>query len=212
MTHGPIPADRVRSTWCTGEVGGRTDPARLDAAFVAVPREEFLPEQARRRAAEDRPFSIGFGQSNSQPRTVRRMLSLLDVEPGHAVLDVGAGSGWTTALLAHLVGPTGSVLGLELVTELARWGAVNLAPYAGDHASLREADPDVLGAPAAAPFDRILVSASARRLPTGLVEQLAVEGVLLVPVGATMTRVERRGPDRTVTTTHGAFSFVPLRW
>ena len=84
----------------------------VTAAFEAIPREGFLPRDERRRAGHDGPLPIGEGQTNSQPRTVANMLRLLEVGPGQRVLDVGSGSGWTTALLAHLVGPTGSVLGV----------------------------------------------------------------------------------------------------
>lgn len=138
------------------------------------------------------------------------MLDLLDVRPGHRVLDVGSGSGWTTALLARLVGPEGRILGVELVPELADWGAENLDRLHVPWASIRTADPDTLGAPADGPFDRILVSASARSMPDELVEQLGPDGVLVVPVGAVMTRVQRTDSALDVTT-HGAFSFVPLR-
>src|SRR5204863_3431479 len=85
---------------------------RADAvadAFAATPRTGFLPRRARRRASYDGPIQIGHAQTNSQPRTVAAMLRLLEVRPGDRVLDVGAGSGWTTALLAHLTGPTGEV-------------------------------------------------------------------------------------------------------
>ena len=76
--------------------------AGVAAAFAAVPRAGFLPESARGRASYDGPIDIGHGQTNSQPRTVANMLALLEVRPGDRVLDVGSGSGWTTALLAHL--------------------------------------------------------------------------------------------------------------
>ena len=164
-------------------------------------------------AGIDEPLAIGLGQTNSQPRTVRAMLQLLEVETGQRVLDVGSGSGWTTALLAHLVGPTGSVLGVELEPDLAAWGAENLGRQQTPWASIRAADPDVLGAPAEAPFDRVLVSAAARHLPDELVEQLTDDGIMVVPVAATMTRVRRTGPDpgNVDITTHGSYSFVPLR-
>ena len=103
---------------------------RVDAvadAFAATPRAGFLPRRARRRASYDGPIQIGHGQTNSQPRTVANMLRLLEVRPGDRVLDVGSGSGWTTALLAHLTGPTGSVVGVELVPELVAFGRANLA-------------------------------------------------------------------------------------
>jgi protein-L-isoaspartate(D-aspartate) O-methyltransferase len=187
--------------------------ADVDAAFHAVDRAEFLRPRDRAAAGLDEPLSIGHGGTNSQPRTVRNMLRLLEVGSGHRVLDVGSGSGWTTALLARLVGPTGSVVGVELEPDLAAWGAQNLSRQDAPWASIQPADPDVLGAPSEAPFDRVLVSAAARRLPEELVDQLTDDGVMVVPVGATMTRVRRTGPDPgdVDVTTHGSYSFVPLR-
>jgi protein-L-isoaspartate(D-aspartate) O-methyltransferase len=178
------------------------------AAFAATPRRDFLPRGVRRRAAHDGPLSIAAGQTNSQPRTVDDMLRLLDVRPGQRVLDVGAGSGWTTALLAHLVGPTGVVLGLELEPELVTFGGANLARTGRDWATIRAATPGVLGDPDGAPWDRILVSAMAQALPTVLVDQLADDGVLVVPADGTMLRVHNPGP---VVTEHGRYRFVPLR-
>ena len=142
----------------------RVDAVR--AAFDAVPRAGFLPRAARRRAGFDGPLSIGHGQTNSQPRTVAAMLVLLEVRAGDRVLDVGSGSAWTTALLAELTGSTGSVLGVELVPELVQWGRENLARTAYTWASVRQADKHVLGWPEGAPYDRILVSADARRCRT----------------------------------------------
>ena len=100
---------------------------QVTAAFDATPRRDFLPRGVRRRASYDGPLEIAAGQTNSQPRTVDDMLRLLDVRAGQRVLDVGSGSGWTTALLAHLVGPAGSVLGVELEPELVSFGTGNLA-------------------------------------------------------------------------------------
>lgn len=180
----------------------------VDAAFDATPRRDFLPRRVRRRASYDGPLTIAAGQTNSQPRTVDDMLRLLGVCPGQRVLDVGAGSGWTTALLAHLVGPTGVVLGLELEPELVSFGSANLARTGRDWATIRPATPGVLGDPDGAPWDRILVSAMAQTLPTPLVDQLADDGVLVAPVDGTMLRVQNPGP---VVTEHGHYRFVPLR-
>ena len=180
----------------------------VQAAFDATPRRDYLPRAVRRRAAYDGPLQIAAGQTNSQPRTVADMLRLLDVRPGQRVLDVGSGSGWTTALLAHLVGPTGSVLGVELEPQLVSFGAETLAGAARPWASIRLATAGVLGDPGGAPYDRILVSAEPDQLPQELVAQLADDGVLVIPVAGTMLRVTNPGA---VVTRHGRYRFVPLR-
>lgn len=187
-------------------------PDRVAAAMAARPRAAFLPPAARREAGYDGPLAIGHGQTNSQPRTVAAMLALLDVRPGHRVLDVGSGSGWTTALLAELVGPSGDVLGVERVPGLVTFGAENLARTGLSQARIRAATPGVLGAPEDGPFDRVLVSAMATRLPEALVDQLTPSGVLVVPVDGVMTRVARddAAPDGRRVTTHGRYRFVPL--
>jgi protein-L-isoaspartate(D-aspartate) O-methyltransferase len=177
-------------------------------AFEAWPRDRFLPGPLRGRASYDGPLEIGQGQTNSQPRTVAAMLRLLDVRPGHRVLDVGSGSGWTTALLAHLVGESGTVLGVELEPELVAFGSANVARTAQPWASIRAATPGVLGLPAEAPFDRILVSAEPDELPQELVGQLGDDGVMVIPVAGVMLRVTQPGAR---VTRHGRYRFVPLR-
>src|SRR5690606_37588678 len=131
----------------------------------AVDRRGFLPRAQRPVADADRPLSIGHEQTCSQPSTVAAMLRLLRVPRGAAVLDVGAGSGWTTALLAHLVGPEGEVLGVELVPGIAAWGAANLARQEMPWARLLPARSGTLGSPREGGWQRILVSASPDELP-----------------------------------------------
>lgn len=191
-------------------MGGAVQDDRVDQALSAVPRAPFLPAAQRGQAGLDAPVPIGHGQTNSQPFTVATMLRLLDVQPGHRVLDVGAGSGWTTALLAHLVGADGRVIGVERHEALL--GPARRALAGGGYdavAEIRLARAGVLGVPQEAPFDRILVSAEARALPPSLVDQLADHGVMVIPVGSEMHRIERRGEDLR-DTEHGAFRFVPL--
>lgn len=178
-------------------------------AMAAVPRAGFLPPEVRPQASDDAPLPIGHGQTNSQPALVAVMLRLLDVKPGQRVLDVGAGSGWTTALLAHLVGSGGRVIGVERHDGLLETARVAVAEHAGARAELRLAAPGVLGAPEDAPFERILVSAGATRLPGALVGQLDDDGVMVIPVDGTLLRVVRRA-GRTTTTRHGPVAFVPL--
>lgn len=190
---------------------------RIRDAMDRRARTNFLPTEALRAAAEDRPLPIGHGQTNSQPSTVAAMLRLLDVRPGQRVLDVGSGSGWTTAVLGDLVGPDGAVTGVERVPDLVRGSRSALAAQrsAGrpmDWAGVRQATEGILGAPDLGPFDRILVSAEAAEVPDALIDQLTAAGVMVVPVRGDMLRIVRTGPhrdDRTVTR-HGSFRFVPL--
>jgi len=181
-----------------------TPSGALDEAFAACPRTDFLPEDQRRFARLDRPLPIGWGQTNSQPTTVRNLLTLLDVRPGQRVLDVGCGSAWTTALLAHLVGPDGEVVGVEIVPGLVTFGRSRLGER--PNARVRQALPGVLGLPDGAPYDRILVSAEARTLPVPLLDQLADDGVLVVPVDGILLEV-RQGPK---VIERGRYAFVPL--
>lgn len=186
-----------------------TDPVR--GAFDAVPRESFLPADQRGHARLDRALPIGYGQTNSQPRTVSNMLHLLDVHPGHRVLDVGSGSGWTTALLGHLVGPQGRVFGVELVPELVEWSRDNLKTVEMAWTSIDQASEGELGLPEEGPFDRILVSAEADELPAALVDQVTDDGLLVVPVAGRLVTAERLPDGELVVERHGYYQFVPLR-
>ena len=181
---------------------------RVADAFAAVPRGEFLPPTQQRFAGQDAALDIGYGVTNSQPTTVRNMLRLLDVLPGHRVLDVGSGSAWTTALLAWLVGDKGEVVGVERIPEVLAMGLANLG-HRFSWASLHDAESGALGWPKAAPYDRILVSADAHSLPAELVDQLVVGGVMVLPVQGVMQRVTRL-EDEVVVEEHGRYLFVPL--
>ena len=122
------------------------------------------------------------------------------------VLDVGSGSGWTTVLLARLVGEAGLVIGVERIPELVADGEAAVRAAGLPWASVRPAVGTVLGVPEEAPFDRILVSAQAHAVPGQLVAQLADDGLMVVPVEGQLLRVDARGREDDL----GCYVFVPL--
>ena len=177
-------------------------------AFRTIDRVHFVPEESAPFAHIDRPIHIGFQQTISQPTTVAFMLELLRVEPGEHVLDIGAGSGWTSALLGHIVGSKGSVLGVERVDELVEFGKKNIAPYNMSHVRIEKAGTE-LGKPKEAPFDKILVSASARAFPQELLLQLREGGTMVLPVRDAIQKVVRFEHQPIIETFEG-YIFVPL--
>lgn len=190
---------------------GKPERAQVLAAMDATPRRGYLPVGQRNNADLDVPLDLGHGSTCSQPSTVVTMLELLDVRPGQSVLDVGSGSGWTTAILARLVGAEGRVLGVELVPGLVRDAASRLRRDRLDNASVALADKDHIGAPEAGPFDRILVSAMAERMPEALVEQLAADGLMVLPLDGRLVEVTLNEGRAHIRRTHGKYCFVPLR-
>jgi len=178
-------------------------------AFEAVKREDFVPKELLKEAGIDAPLPIGAGQTISQPYTVRFMLELLDVKEGNSILDVGSGSGWTTALLAYLAGPTGKVIGVERVPELVKFGRGNLAKYKFPNARIEQAGKD-LGWPKEGLYDRILVSAAAKELPEKLVAQLKVDGIMVCPISNTVEKIMKQRGEKLERERHEGFAFVPL--
>ena len=178
-------------------------------AFESVDRIDFVKSENTRSAYEDRPLPIGFGQTISQPTTVAFMLERLQVKSGEKVLDVGSGSGWTTALLAHLVGKSGTVVGIERVEALAKFGKVNLAKYGYDFAEIIKAEKE-LGYPKKAPYDKILVSAAAPEVPPELIDQLKIDGVMVLPVKSSIYKVIKTSEKKHDQEEFYGFSFVPL--
>lgn len=182
---------------------------RIDKAFESVPRKNFLPEEAKPFAHEDAPIQIGYGQTNSQPYTVKKMLQWLDPKPGDTILDVGSGSGWTTALLAHITGAGGRVIAVELVPELVEFGKQNCERLKMQNVEFHRAR-KTFGWPSEAPYQRILVSASADEVPEELIDQLAAPGRLVIPVKGSIWVIEKGTSGAVTTTEHPGFVFVPL--
>ncbi len=180
----------------------------LEEAFDAIDRRYFVPDDYTVEAYEDYPLPIGYGQTISQPTTVFFMLELLGVMEGDRVLDVGSGSGWTTALLGKLAGKKGVVVGLERIQELVTMGQRNLEKCGITNAMIQKTG-DKLGKPGEL-FDRILVSAEADTLPQKLCDQLSCGGVLVVPVNGSIIQVKKDVHAVLVTKKYPGFAFVPL--
>jgi protein-L-isoaspartate(D-aspartate) O-methyltransferase len=187
-----------------------TDPTVL-TALRAVPRHAFIPATARRMAYADHPLPIGHDQTISQPYIVAFMTELLRVEPGAKVLEIGTGSGYQAAVLAHL---TPHVYTIEIVEPLAEWAAKALKGQGYDHVSGRRGD-GYRGWPEHAPFDRILLTCAAEELPDPLWQQLKPGGRIVMPLGGT-NEIQRlviitktpTGERRSETVTY--VRFVPL--
>ncbi len=190
------------------EARGITDE-RLLNAMLKVPRHLFVPEDAQPLAYRDSPVRIGSGQTISQPYIVALMTSLLDVEKGDKVLDVGTGSGYQAAILAEMGAKVHSI---ERHPELAQQAEKLLHSLGYDSVQVHVGDGSQ-GLGAFAPYDRILVAAAAPEIPQPLLNQLADGGILVIPVGnRTSQRLEvwERLDDDYQRRGHIPVMFVPL--
>ena len=182
------------------------------SAFRIVDRADFLPKGMKNLAYLNRPLPIGAEQTISQPATVAFMLELLQPQKGEKILDGGSGSGWTTALLSYLVGPKGEVEGLERVDSLIEFGRRNLRKYLKksnlQNAHIKKSG-KTLGDPKNAPYDKILVSASAPTLPAELFAQLREGGTMVIPIQNSIWRITKE-EGQALTEEFPGFVFVPL--
>jgi len=187
---------------------GIKDRRVLDA-IQKIPRHRFVPEHVRAQAYGDHALPIGSSQTISQPYIVARMSELLAVKPEHSILEIGSGSGYQTAILAHLAR---RVYSLERIADLAHQAIQRMRELGLDNVKVQTFDGTV-GWSDVAPFDRIMVTAGSPQVPPPLLEQLRVGGRLLIPEGArneqilVVYRKLRQGLRRTV---HEPVTFVPL--
>jgi len=179
----------------------------LIQSFNTIDRKDFVPFNFHNQAYEDYPLSIGEGQTISQPFTVAFMLELLELQEDDKVLDIGCGSGWTTALLAH-VARSGSVTALERIPQLLTLAKNNLSNYNLNNIHLELAS-SRLGLPEQT-FDKILVSAAAEELPFELVEQLNPGGIMVIPIQNKIAVIYKKENERFIQEDHYGFRFVPL--
>ena len=184
----------------------------VETAMRTVPRHGFVPESKRDRAYRDTPLSIGEGQTISAPHMVALMAELLDISPGHRVLEIGTGCGYHAAVTAELVGPE-NVYSVEYHEQLARQARENLDSTGYGEVSVRVADGRD-GWPEYAPYDRAYLTCAAAEFPSSVVEQVRTGGLLLGPLGnghqvLVRARVGEGGfVDREQ---HGHVRFVPLK-
>ncbi len=185
--------------------------ARVVEALRTVPRHEFVPAELRKRAYDDRPLPIGFGQTISQPYIVAVMTDLLEVKPGSRVLEIGTGSGYQAAVLAQL---GAQVFTIEIVAPLGEAARERLQRLGYTRVAARVAD-GYYGWPDNAPFDAIIVTAAANHIPPPLLEQLKPDGRMVIPLGnpfgmqhLLVVRKDREG--RTTTRKVLPVRFVPL--
>lgn len=181
-------------------------------AFNKIKRKDFVLDEFKDDAEGDFALSIGHGQTISQPLTVAFMMELLNPQKGDRILDVGTGSGWTTALLAEMVGREGKVYGIELLPELKKFGENNVKKYNFIKEGRVEmfCGDGVKGLKEKAPFDKILVSAMAGKVPTALKNQLKIKGRLVIPVSDGISLFIKESNESFFEKKHPGFTFVPF--
>ena len=193
-------------------------------AFRKIKRVDFLPEDMKDLAELNEALPIGFGQTISQPLVVAFMMELLEPKEGEKILDVGSGSGWTTALLAHVVSANyrgltpvncGKIIAVEVVPELKGFGEKNVSKYNFAEKGVAEficADGSK-GYEKEAPYDKILASASAEELPKAWKEQLKINGRMVTPIGNSIWLFIKNSAQEGFVfeeIEHPGFVFVPL--
>ncbi|MCH6555455.1 MAG: protein-L-isoaspartate(D-aspartate) O-methyltransferase [Chloroflexi bacterium] len=182
---------------------------RVLEAIAKAPREWFVPQELRPYAYENRPLRIGHGQTISQPLIVAMMTQALALRGDEKLLEVGTGSGYQAALLSQLAA---EVVSVERVPELAERAGRLLAELGYANVSVHAAG-ETLGWPDDAPYDAIIVTAAAPRVPQELMEQLVMGGRMVIPVGSRdLQELVRavRSPEGPALTNLGPCRFVPL--
>lgn len=184
--------------------------SRVVEAMQRVPRERFVPPSERDFAYDDRPLSIGYGQTISQPFIVAMMVESLNLQQTDKVLEVGSGSGYVAAILGGLAE---KVIGVDIVPELAEFAASTLAELGCTNVTNHLVPKSSLGYLPEAPYDAILVSAGAPEVPPLLLAQLKWHGRIVIPVGSrwqqALIKITRL-PEGDIVENLGACYFVPL--
>lgn len=182
---------------------------RIIEAFKEIKRKDFMFKGTKHMADINEALPLDYGQTISQPLTVAFMLEQLKPKPGDNILDIGSGSGWTTALLSHIVKKNGKVTAIEIIPELKKFGEKNVAKYGFENTKFICAD-GRKGYKKEALFDKILVSACADEIPQAWKDQLKVNGRIVAPVGNSIFTLIKKEENMFEQTEYKNFVFVPL--
>lgn len=180
--------------------------------FRRIKRADFLPEETKNLAELNEALPIGYNQTISQPLTVAFMLEQLQPKPGQKILDIGSGSGWTTALLADIVSQRGKVIAIEIVPELKEFGEKNVAKYNFIEKGIAEfiCVDGSKGYKKEAPYDKILASAAGKKIPKAWEEQLKINGRIVAPVNNSIWLFVKKSEAEFEKKEFLGFAFVPL--
>lgn len=186
---------------------------RIIEAFRKIKRIDFLPEDMKDLADLNEALPIGHGQTISQPLVVAFMLEKLQPQPGNKILDIGSGSGWTSALLGDIVGEEGKITAIEVIPELKEFGEKNVSKYN----FIKKGQVQFICADGSkgyereAPFDGILVSASVQtEVPQAWKDQIKIGGRIVTPLGSSIWRFTKKSATKFEEIEYPGFVFVPL--
>ena len=179
--------------------------------FKKIKRENFIPKLLKNEAYEDRPLSIGYNATISQPTTIVIMLQALNLKKNDKVLEIGTGSGYNAALIAELIKP-GIVYSLEIVKELAKSAQNNIKKANIKNVKIFNKDGSK-GLQEYKPYDKIVFTAAAKEIPYNLLDQLKEDGILLAPVGEYQQKMLKliKKKEGVEIQSLGDFVFVPLQ-
>jgi len=183
--------------------------SKIIDAFRKIKRADFMSDDIKNLDEINEALPIGHGQTISQPLTVAFMLEQLQPKAGDNVLDVGSGSGWTSALLAQIVGSKGKVTAVEIIPELKEFGEKNVAKYNFKNVKFICVDGSK-GYREEAPYDKILVSAAGKDVAQAWKEQLKINGRIVCPIKNSIYTIIKKSENKFEQTEHKGFAFVPL--